>query len=175
MRAVSVYLGSYYALEKGYLDPIRLTLVDFKASVEFAFHPPQITMDQSPPVIPPEQLALLAAEDHGPKTIGIVVSFTVLAFLCVILRFYTRTRLTHLVGWEDHLIALAMVILFSGHGKIIMLTYAPGLLDRYISMSSEASGMGCWQTSNLRRSSFDHQRSKSMLVQLICPLLLIPC
>ncbi|EAT87840.1 hypothetical protein HBI56_117970 [Parastagonospora nodorum] len=65
-------------------------------------------MDQPPPAIPPEQLALLASEDHGPRTIGIVVAFTVLAFLSVILRFVTRTRLTHLVGWEDYLIALAM-------------------------------------------------------------------
>jgi hypothetical protein len=122
-------------------------------------------MDQPPPAIPPEQLALLASEDHGPRTIGIVIAFTVLAFLSVILRFVTRTRLTHLVGWEDYLIALAMVFPAPGHGENILFTYVPGLFDRYISMSSQASGMGCWQTPNLCRSSFDHQQSKSMLAQ----------
>jgi len=152
MRAVSVYLGSHHA----YLDPIRLTLGDFKPSVQCAFLSPHIIMDQSPPAIPPEQLALLAAENHGPKTIAIVVSFTVLAFLCVVLRFVTRTRLTHLVGWEDYFIAFAMVFSDPVTGNNILLTYASGLLRCYISMSSQASGMGCWQTSNLCRSSLDH-------------------
>lgn len=58
--------------------------------------------------IPPEVLAVLAKEDQGPKVVGIVVAFTVLAFLCVVLRFFTRIKYT-MLGLEDYFIALSMV------------------------------------------------------------------
>jgi hypothetical protein len=61
------------------------------------------------PPIPPEQLAALAKEDQGPKVLGIVISFTVLALICVSLRFFARIKFTKLVGWEDYFIALSMV------------------------------------------------------------------
>jgi hypothetical protein len=60
--------------------------------------------------IPPAQLAALAKEDQGPKVLGIVISFTVLALICVALRFFARIKFTRLVGWEDYFIALSMVL-----------------------------------------------------------------
>lgn len=58
--------------------------------------------------IPPQVLAVLAKEDQGPKVVGIVVAFTVLAFISVSLRFFTRIKFT-IVGWEDYFIAISMV------------------------------------------------------------------
>lgn len=58
--------------------------------------------------IPPAVLAVLAKEDQGPKVVGIVVAFTVLAFICVLLRFFARIKFT-LLGLEDYFIALSMV------------------------------------------------------------------
>lgn len=62
-------------------------------------------MDQ----IPPEKLAAMAAEDLGPLTIAVVIVFTVVAFICVCLRIFTRILLVHNVGVEDYFIALSMV------------------------------------------------------------------
>ena len=62
--------------------------------------------------IPPEQLAILVKENQGPKVIGIVITFTVFAFICVVLRFFARIKFTKLVGWEDYFIAISMVLLF---------------------------------------------------------------
>jgi hypothetical protein len=62
-------------------------------------------MDQ----IPPEQLAILAKENQGPKIIGIVVAFTALALICVALRICTRIKFMKSVGWEDYCIAVSMV------------------------------------------------------------------
>lgn len=59
----------------------------------------------------PEQLAKLAGEDLGPLTKNIVIAFTVIAFVSVCLRLYTRLRYKA-VGWEDYTIAAAMVQLF---------------------------------------------------------------
>jgi hypothetical protein len=64
-------------------------------------------MDQ----IPPEQLAILAEENQGPKFVAIVAAFTALALSCVLLRFYTRIKYTKHVGWEDYCIAVSMVCL----------------------------------------------------------------
>ena len=62
-------------------------------------------MDQ----IPPEQLAILAREDQGPKVNCIVIAFTAFALVTVILRFITRVKYIHALGWEDCLIAVSMV------------------------------------------------------------------
>lgn len=62
----------------------------------------------------PEQLAILAKDDQGPKTNAIVITFTAFAFICVCLRLFARTTLTKSVGWEDHFIVLSMVRRFSG-------------------------------------------------------------
>jgi hypothetical protein len=65
--------------------------------------------------IPPEQLAILAKEDQGPKVVAIVITFTVFALMCVFLRFFARIKFTQLVGWEDYFIALSMVLLPQAH------------------------------------------------------------
>lgn len=66
-------------------------------------------MNQIPPQIPPEVLAVLAKDDQGPKAFALVVSFTALALVCVLLRFFARIRFVRLVGWEDYFIAISMV------------------------------------------------------------------
>jgi hypothetical protein len=63
----------------------------------------------APPQLPPEQLAILAKEDLGPQVLGIVITFTLFALICVFLRFYARLKFTQLVGWEDYFIACSMV------------------------------------------------------------------
>jgi hypothetical protein len=60
--------------------------------------------------IPPEHLAILAKEDQGPKTLGLIIAFTVLALTCVLLRLFARIRYTQVIGWEDYLIGLSMVL-----------------------------------------------------------------
>jgi hypothetical protein len=59
--------------------------------------------------IPPEQLAKLAGEDLSHLTKNIVITFTIIAFVSVCLRIYTRVRY-QAVGWEDHSIVIAMVL-----------------------------------------------------------------
>jgi hypothetical protein len=63
----------------------------------------------APPQLPPEQLAILAGEDLGPQVLGVVITFTLLALICVCLRFFARLKFTKLVGWEDYFIACSMV------------------------------------------------------------------
>ncbi|CAI6339898.1 unnamed protein product [Periconia digitata] len=65
-------------------------------------------MDMAPP-IPPEQLAILASESQGPKTVSIVIAFTALALVFVLLRLFVRIRFTQLVGWEDCFITVSML------------------------------------------------------------------
>jgi hypothetical protein len=61
------------------------------------------------PQIPPEQLSVLAKEDLGPLMVTVVVVFTVIAFISVCLRFFTRLAVVRHVGPEDYFIALSMV------------------------------------------------------------------
>ncbi|KAL5120060.1 hypothetical protein ACEQ8H_001885 [Pleosporales sp. CAS-2024a] len=61
------------------------------------------------PSISPEQLAILAGQDQGPKTVALVVTFTALAFVFVLLRLIVRIQFTQLIGWEDYLIAVTML------------------------------------------------------------------
>ncbi|KAF1918151.1 hypothetical protein BDU57DRAFT_514751 [Ampelomyces quisqualis] len=56
----------------------------------------------------PEQLAALAKDDLSELTKNIIIAFTVISFVSVCLRLYTRVRYKA-VGWEDYSIALAMV------------------------------------------------------------------
>lgn len=59
--------------------------------------------------ISPQQIKVLSKEDQAPKIIAIVVSFTVLTFLFVALRIFTRLKYTGYVGLEDYFIGLSMV------------------------------------------------------------------
>jgi nitrate reductase gamma subunit len=61
------------------------------------------------PAISPSELALLAKQDQGPKVVALVILFTVIALICVLLRFVARIRFTRLTGWEDYFIAISMV------------------------------------------------------------------
>lgn len=60
------------------------------------------------PDLSPEQLAALEREDLGQLTKNIIIAFTVLAFVSVCLRWFTRLKYKA-VGWEDYTILLAMV------------------------------------------------------------------
>ncbi|KAF3034909.1 hypothetical protein E8E12_005569 [Didymella heteroderae] len=56
----------------------------------------------------PEELATLRSEDRGPLCKRIVITFTVLAFVSVCLRLYTRIKF-HKTGWEDWTIIVSMI------------------------------------------------------------------
>jgi hypothetical protein len=61
------------------------------------------------PQVPPEVVAALAKENRSPIIIGIVAAFTGLGFVCVLLRFFSRSKLVGIVGLEDYFIAISMV------------------------------------------------------------------
>lgn len=61
--------------------------------------------------VSPEKLAQLAQENLGPCTNAIIIAFTVIAFICVCLRVFTRTRyLGRAIGWEDYTIVISMMM-----------------------------------------------------------------
>lgn len=57
--------------------------------------------------------------DHnrGPDTYGAVIPITILSTAFVLARMYARISVIHNVGWDDHTIVLAQVILTSGLPK----------------------------------------------------------
>ncbi|KAF1844858.1 uncharacterized protein K460DRAFT_429649 [Cucurbitaria berberidis CBS 394.84] len=59
--------------------------------------------------IPPEQLAILAKEDQSSLTSSLVITFTVISFVCVCLRLFTRVKY-QAMGWEDPIIMLSMLL-----------------------------------------------------------------
>jgi hypothetical protein len=61
------------------------------------------------PQVPPEVIAALAKENKSPLIVGLVSGSTALAFVCVLLRFFSRVKLVGIVGLEDYFIALSMV------------------------------------------------------------------
>jgi hypothetical protein len=67
------------------------------------------------PPVPPEVIAAMAKDNQSPLIIGIVSAFTALAFVCVLLRFFSRIKLVGIVGMEDYFIALSMVSAQSCH------------------------------------------------------------
>ncbi|KAH8691723.1 hypothetical protein GQ44DRAFT_719994 [Phaeosphaeriaceae sp. PMI808] len=77
--------------------------------------------------ISPEQRAVMATDDNGPHIKNIVVAFTIIAFVSVCLRIFTRLRY-QAVGWEDYAIVIAMILsivtcvfqvlqVYAGNGK----------------------------------------------------------
>jgi hypothetical protein len=124
-------------------------------------------MDPSTPLssIPPQTVAMLAAEDQGPKTIGLVVTFTALAFLVVCLRFYARVRFAIQIGWEDYFSAISIVSNLPGpfsmndiggsHGG------ATGFLDSLRRVPDNAGQTGLRKASDLRRFAAYDSRSTS--------------
>jgi hypothetical protein len=64
----------------------------------------------------PEQLAALAKDDLSQLTKNIIIAFTVISFVSICLRMYTRIRY-QAVGWEDYSIVLAMVRRFDDMTK----------------------------------------------------------
>lgn len=67
-----------------------------------------VNMDERPQ-LPPQVVAALAQDNLGPKTLALVYSFTFLALISVALRFFSRIKLTKIVGWEDYFIGISMV------------------------------------------------------------------
>ena len=59
---------------------------------------------QSPPV--PD-------ENRGPGFLACVATTTAAALVTVILRFHVRANIVHAVGWDDWIILLAMVTIYS--------------------------------------------------------------
>ncbi|KAL6708296.1 hypothetical protein ACN47E_003220 [Coniothyrium glycines] len=57
-----------------------------------------------------EQLAILAEEDQGPLTKSLIITFTIISFVCVCLRIFTRIKyMGRAIGWEDHTIVVSML------------------------------------------------------------------
>jgi hypothetical protein len=61
------------------------------------------------PQVSPEVIAAMAKDNQSPLIIGIVASFTAVAFVCVLLRFFSRIKLVGIVGMEDYFIVISMV------------------------------------------------------------------
>jgi hypothetical protein len=94
----------------------------------------------------PEQIDLLASEDQGPKVIAIVSALTVLSFVFVVLRFFTRIKFTSQLGSEDYLIAVAMVCSQQYCHDEVGLTFMEALCDcngRFPNLTSTSWG---WKT-----------------------------
>lgn len=60
--------------------------------------------------------------DRGPDTYGAVISVTMISIAFVLARMYARIKVIHIVGWDDHTIVLAQVILSSKLQKSLQLT-----------------------------------------------------
>ncbi|PSN66331.1 hypothetical protein BS50DRAFT_635470 [Corynespora cassiicola Philippines] len=56
----------------------------------------------------PQEIAALEAEDTGPMTMGLVITFTIFAFICVTLRLFGRIFLSRNAGWEDWFIVASL-------------------------------------------------------------------
>ena len=61
------------------------------------------------PSLTPEQVAALRAESKQPTAAAIVITFTVLSFSVVLLRYGTRFVWLRNPGLEDYFIGIAMV------------------------------------------------------------------
>lgn len=84
--------------------------------------------------------------DHtrGPDTYGAVIPITILSTAFVLARMYTRINVIHNVGWDDHTIVLAQVILSSGMPKPQPLTVAQfmNVLNFIFQMLAVKNGLG---------------------------------
>ena len=54
-------------------------------------------------------LARRRSETRGPEILGLSISFTILATICVLLRVYTRRVILHTFGAEDVAIVIAQI------------------------------------------------------------------
>jgi hypothetical protein len=119
-----------------------------------------LRMDPNPlNSIPPSVLAILAAEDQSAKTIGLVATFTSLAFITVCLRFYARIRFAIHVGWEDWFIAISMV------------GFSPSIKDWKLTSSDRSSRF----STQCVRSCRSNKASGSTSSLSICHLLSTAC
>ena len=57
----------------------------------------------------PAEIELLRSETKRPAALGIILSFTIIAFIFVSLRLTTRFMVIKNQGFEDYFIAVAMV------------------------------------------------------------------
>lgn len=84
--------------------------------------------------------------DHtrGPDTYGAVIPITILSTAFVLARMYTRINVIRSVGWDDHTIVLAQVILSSGMPKPQPLTVAQfmNVLNFIFQMLAVRNGLG---------------------------------
>lgn len=61
-------------------------------------------------------------QNRGPDTYGAVITISILSTAFVLARMYARIKLIHNVGWDDHTIVLAQVVLDSWLPKPQLLT-----------------------------------------------------
>ncbi|KAH7348200.1 hypothetical protein BKA66DRAFT_477312 [Pyrenochaeta sp. MPI-SDFR-AT-0127] len=70
----------------------------------------------------PDQIATLAKDDLSSLTRSIVIAFTILAFVSVALRLFTRIRY-QTIGWEDYTIVLSLITSIATTVAQVMETY----------------------------------------------------
>ncbi|KAI9675737.1 MAG: hypothetical protein M1817_001104 [Caeruleum heppii] len=58
-------------------------------------------------------------ENQGPRILAVCVTTTVLAFVIVCLRLFTRIKVVRSVGWDDYVILLTMAVSIAGLAVII--------------------------------------------------------
>jgi hypothetical protein len=119
-------------------------------------------MDQRPQ-LPPQVLAALARDDLGPKTLGLVYSFTFLALICVALRFFSRIKFTKMLGLEDYFIgisAVRMILQVKGTNRRL-LKRAPGLLYPLGRLPDQTGAGGRWQAHSARPFAWNYREPES--------------
>ncbi|KAF1956824.1 hypothetical protein CC80DRAFT_445548 [Byssothecium circinans] len=77
--------------------------------------------------LPAAELAILKSEDKRPATLAIVITFTLLAFVTICLRYFARWKVTRSPGPEDYLIGAAMAFSIAmGACQIVEVYYGMG-------------------------------------------------
>jgi len=74
----------------------------------------------------PEQIEQLAKEDLGPLTKSLIIAFTVISFISVCLRMFTRIKFVgRAIGWEDYTILISMVCALTTSVFQVLRTFHP--------------------------------------------------
>lgn len=95
----------------------------------------------------PEQLAALAKEDQGPLTISLIIAFTVIAFVCVLLRGVSRIKLLgRALGWEDYTIILSMGLSVAAGVFQVFRKLSARLIDPWLVLRQSRKPKWHWQT-----------------------------
>lgn len=57
----------------------------------------------------------VSRDTRSPQLIGWTLTVTILALACVVVRMYTRLKVSRSVGWDDYTVLAAMVCSIDSH------------------------------------------------------------